>query len=312
MGMLSMRILPKMAVTIPFSSVVLAALCTTVLLSATIASQPAQARSTTYNLDIPAQSLNDALQAFALASQHKLLYSSGLVDGKRSPALKGQFTTEQAVKALLVGTNLRYEVTSDGLVLIRASDEAPAAPRTSTARAPLAEDSIGENSSAKEGKKNSSGEFRVAQVDQNMVGPQAVSNANSGKKEEGLAEIIVTAQKREERLIDVPISIKALTGDDLTKLNANTSLDDLKFDVPGLSIAATGDSRSIEIRGVSNTSAGTWSNIGMYLDEATVTSASVFQLNLSSYDLERVEVLRGPQGHALWRRILRWNNPLHR
>ena len=57
----------------------------------------AQATTATYNLDIPAQSLNDALQALALASQHKLLYSSELVDGKIAPAIKGEFTTEQAV-----------------------------------------------------------------------------------------------------------------------------------------------------------------------------------------------------------------------
>src|SRR6185437_1648812 len=105
--------------------VLLTALCTTLLLGTAIAAPPAQARTVTYNLDIPAQSLNDALQALALVSKHKLLYSSELVDGKRSPALKGQFTTDQAVKALLSGTQLSFEVTSDGLVLIRAVDPPP-------------------------------------------------------------------------------------------------------------------------------------------------------------------------------------------
>ena len=106
-------------------SAVLAALCTTLLLGTTIASPPAEARSTTYNLDIPSQSLKDALQALALASQHKLLYSADLVEGRKSPKLKGEFTTEQAVKVLLSGTDLKYEVTSDGFVLIRATDPLP-------------------------------------------------------------------------------------------------------------------------------------------------------------------------------------------
>jgi iron complex outermembrane recepter protein len=101
----------------------LAALCTTMVLSTTVAAPPAEARNVTYDLDIPSQSLNDALQALALASQHKLLYSSELVDGKTSPAIKGRFTTEQAVKALLSGSNLTCEVTSDGLVLIRAAGD---------------------------------------------------------------------------------------------------------------------------------------------------------------------------------------------
>src|ERR1700693_5565056 len=124
MGMPSMRIL-KMMTKAGLCSALVSALCTTLLLGTTVAAPPAEARSVTYNLDIPAQSLNDALQAFALASQHKLLYSSELVDGKRSSALKGQFTTEQAVTALLSGTHLSYEVTSDGLVLIRAADPLP-------------------------------------------------------------------------------------------------------------------------------------------------------------------------------------------
>ncbi len=106
-------------------SAVLAALCMTLLPGTTIAAPPAEARSTTYNLDIPSQSLKDALQALALASQHKLLYSADLVEGRKSPKLKGEFTTEQAVKVLLSGTDLKYEVTSDGFLLIRATDPLP-------------------------------------------------------------------------------------------------------------------------------------------------------------------------------------------
>jgi iron complex outermembrane recepter protein len=140
MGIPSMRIL-KTAAEARLCSVLLSALCTTLSLGTTIAAQPAQARSVTYNLDIPTQSLNDALQAFALASQHKLLYSSDLVNGKISPALKGQFTTEQAVKALLFGSHLNYEVTSDGLVLIRASDPPP-----TTNSAPLTQSAPGDES----------------------------------------------------------------------------------------------------------------------------------------------------------------------
>src|ERR1700683_3625046 len=116
-----MRIL-KMAAEARLYVLILTTLFTTPFLGTAFAAPPAQSRSVTYNLDIPAQNLKDALQALALASQHKLLYSSELVDGKRSAALKGQFTAEQAVKALLSGTHLSYEVTSDGLVLIRASD----------------------------------------------------------------------------------------------------------------------------------------------------------------------------------------------
>lgn len=98
--------------------------CACLFLTATFAIA-ADVRSTTYQLDIPAQSLGDALQTLALASQHKLLYDTILVKGKSSPALKGDFTTEEAVRKLLSGTDLDYEVTEDGLVLIRPAGAPP-------------------------------------------------------------------------------------------------------------------------------------------------------------------------------------------
>jgi outer membrane receptor protein involved in Fe transport len=97
----------------------LAALVCTIALAAAAGAQTA--RSATYDIDIPAESLRDALQTLALAVHHKLLYSSELVEGKGSPALKGTFTAEEALKKLLDGTHLSYQVTADGLVLIRAA-----------------------------------------------------------------------------------------------------------------------------------------------------------------------------------------------
>src|SRR5690606_6476234 len=110
-----------------------------------------------------------------------------------------------------------------------------------------------------------------------------------------LEEIVVTAQKREERLIDVPISIVAMGADELQKRKI-FAIDDLSLAVPGLLVASSGGiQRRIMIRGVSNVF-GSSSLIGLYLDEASVTSTPDNQLDLPTYDLERVEVLRGPQG----------------
>src|SRR5262245_5666863 len=69
------------------------------------------ARSPSYTLDIPAGDLNSALQELALASHHKLFYKAELVEGKTAPALKGEYTAEQAVEKLLSGTNLVWEIT---------------------------------------------------------------------------------------------------------------------------------------------------------------------------------------------------------
>lgn len=110
-----------------------------------------------------------------------------------------------------------------------------------------------------------------------------------------LEGIVVTAQKRDERAFDVPISIVAMGADELQKRKI-TSLDDLSSAVPGLAIQSTGGvQRRIMLRGISNVF-GNSSLIGLYLDEASVTSGPTSQLDLRTYDLERIEVLRGPQG----------------
>jgi iron complex outermembrane recepter protein len=301
MGTPSMRTF-KMAAEGRLCVVLLSALCTTLLLGTTLAAQPAQARGVTYNLDIPAQSLNDALQAFALASQHKLLYSSDLVNGKRSPALKGPFTTEQAVKALLVGTNLNYEVTSDGLVLIRAADEPS---RSGAAPAATSDDPAGEDSTAKEGKNSSSGEFRLAQVDQgasaNSISVTKDSVRVPQKQSDQLEEVVVTAQKRDERLIDTPQSVSVLSAKDIAKLGA-TQFSDFANTVPGLSFNTGGaGATNVTLRGVT-TGADVNVTVGTYVDEVPYGISGAFAQNTYSsldvglFDIDRIEVLRGPQG----------------
>lgn len=110
-----------------------------------------------------------------------------------------------------------------------------------------------------------------------------------------LEEVIVTAQKREQKLIDVPISIVALGSKEL-KERMITNMEDLGLAVPGLAIQDSGPSqRRIFLRGIGNSS-GSSSLIGLYLDEVSVTGVPYAQIDLRSYDLERVEVLRGPQG----------------
>lgn len=111
-----------------------------------------------------------------------------------------------------------------------------------------------------------------------------------------LEEVVVTAQKREERLIDVPISIAAVSSDELEKRQI-TSLEDLPQVVPDLAYNSIGNNHYFEIRGVSNL-VGNAPLVGIYIDEADVTlgGAAATQINPTVYDMERVEVLRGPQG----------------
>jgi iron complex outermembrane recepter protein len=118
-----------------------------------------------------------------------------------------------------------------------------------------------------------------------------------------IAEIVVTATRRSENLQDVPIAITAITAETLTQLNVQT-FDDLVKYLPNVSTASKGPGiNEIYMRGLSTTQGGaqgggginSFPNVAVYLDDQ---SAQLPSRNLDVYaaDLERVEVLEGPQG----------------
>lgn len=113
-----------------------------------------------------------------------------------------------------------------------------------------------------------------------------------------LEEVVVTAQKREQSLQDTPIAISAFNSQQLEELNI-TSLDDLNGYVPSFQappFAASSASPTISIRGMGNIDVQTTKDgtVGVYLDG--VALGRVTGLSLDVADLERIEVLRGPQG----------------
>jgi len=119
----------------------------------------------------------------------------------------------------------------------------------------------------------------------------------------GLEEVIVTAERRSENLQDVPIAIQAITGEALQQLNIDTFDDVLKY-LPNVTAAGAGPGQSnIYMRGLSvgpgtiqgYGAVGDFPNVAIYLDDQ---SAQVPGRNLDIYaaDIERIEVLEGPQG----------------
>lgn len=111
-----------------------------------------------------------------------------------------------------------------------------------------------------------------------------------------LEEIVVTAQKREQRLIDVPMSITALGEEALSKAGIET-VKGLANVVPGLVVTERGPGAAgYFIRGIGNANGSQQPLASVYLDDADVTSSGAAQLDLRLVDLERVEVLKGPQG----------------
>jgi iron complex outermembrane receptor protein len=128
--------------------------------------------------------------------------------------------------------------------------------------------------------------------------PVAAQESSQALDTKTLEVVIVTAQRREEKLQDVPIAVTAVSHDMLARRNA-VDLSDLPGAVPGLSIAGfTGGNASnlVSIRGVAGQvlPIGAGQPVAIYLDDVYLSrpDAAFFGLD----DVERIEVLRGPQG----------------
>lgn len=117
--------------------------------------------------------------------------------------------------------------------------------------------------------------------------------------------LVVTAQKREENIQDVPISVTAFGAADLDARNV-ISFEEVARAVPGLQFENDVDIRTsrIRVRGITGggATAGTDSSVGVYIDEVYLGQAVA--ANTDIFDLERVEVLRGPQGTLFGRNTL--------
>jgi iron complex outermembrane recepter protein len=115
----------------------------------------------------------------------------------------------------------------------------------------------------------------------------------------GLEEIVVTANKlNAQKVLDIPASIQAISGDSLQSIGASGIMS-IAGEVPGLSIQdlGPGDKKYV-IRGINSTGDAT---TGVYYGEAVISGSNAddgggFESDIRLYDLNRVEVLRGPQG----------------
>jgi iron complex outermembrane recepter protein len=271
---------------------IVAALCCSVI-GLAVADQAKAA--ITKPTDIPAQGLGPALKELARDRGFQVVFRSEVVGDARTQGAHGELTTADALTQLLQGTRLAYKYLDSNTVTIltRAevqSDATGSADTRNTREGDLSGDH------AEEQKRNRP--FRLAQLDQATSGSQ-VANASEGKPTAGLEEIIVTAQKRgDERLQDVPVPVTVLSATALTD-NNQVRLQDYFSQVPGLSVSpqiAEGI-QTITIRGI-GTGYGTNPTVGLTLDDVPIGTSAIQTPppDFDPSDLERVEVLRGPQG----------------
>lgn len=132
--------------------------------------------------------------------------------------------------------------------------------------------------------------FAPAAFAQDTNAPEATATSDD--------EIIVTARRRDERLIDVPVAITAYSGDALAKAGA-IDITDIGQTTPNTTLEVsrgTNSTLSAFIRGVGQQDpvSGFEQGVGLYLDDVYLNRPQAAVLDI--YDVERIEILRGPQG----------------
>lgn len=243
-------------------------LCT--LTSAGIAT-PSYARAgnaneVSYKFDIVGQRLPEALRNYAQISGQEIIFTEDYFEGTKPVTLRGDYTAIDALDRLLQGTGLKYERSPSGAIMIRRAGEG-----NSSAKAVQDSSNTAEQNNSKDADKNDGSRFQELQ------------------------EIVVMAQKRSTALQETPISVTALSGEELQRAQI-TALADIKSRVPNFQMGDSGGFTQITVRGIgiSNFSALAEGAVAVNLNEVYV-SRPIAQ-GTSLYDISAIEVLRGPQG----------------
>jgi iron complex outermembrane recepter protein len=244
-------------------------------------------------LSIAAQPINDALNEFARQSGLQIFFlASEETKQLVSARVEGTLEPQEALAQLLANTGLGFrEIDKQTIAVVSTTEvEKPVADNRGVwlrdemriARVALTEDASS-SVTAQEGD-----------------GSQNSSDSQASSQDSMLEEVVVTAQKRVERLQDVPISISVLSGDTLDKSSVAGITEALNR-VPGVvaTVPGMGGGTQVTMRGVgaSGPLFNGASPVGYYFDSvpfAQIRNAVVPDSN--PYDLERIEVLRGPQG----------------
>lgn len=144
--------------------------------------------------------------------------------------------------------------------------------------------------------------FASSMVSDRAIAQEASADAETSDSASRSTEIIVTAQRREERIQDVPISITAVTSEDISRRGLVNAEDYLRG-MPGVNYVEGGQTGGIIIRGLETNPQGTAASgraVATYFGETPITGlqGGVDFNDIKLVDIERVEVLRGPQGTA--------------
>ena len=241
--------------------------------------------------NLPRQQVENALLGFSEQAHVQVLTASTSIPDRLAAEVTGRMRVRLALESILRGTGLAYAVVNDNTIAIQTAISpggAAIAPGAPPVGSPV---------------------VLAASNPRAMPAPPDTAPEGVREKQRGVVrradpdaieEIVVTATKRGEATIQsLPLSISALSGEQLAEAGA-TTFAEWSHSVPGLVFQdqGPGDKRYI-IRGVQSIGAPT---VGVYLDNAVISGwnseddGGGKNIDIRLYDMERIEVLRGPQG----------------
>lgn len=277
------------------ASLIATAVCFSILGIARAQDTPAAMRKPTH---IPAQDLGTALRTVAQERELYVIFAAQDVQSLRTSGANGTLTADETFQQLLRGSGLVYRFVDAKTVMILPESAARAGANANIATVEDPAAVLEHTAKEAQGAESPGSGFPVARAGQGGASPDdSVRRKTSDSEPAQLAEIVVTATKRAERLSDVPIAVQATTAEDLYELGAH-DFEDYSRTLAGVQSMEVGPGRDqIFMRGVAAPQGyiGMESAVGVYLDDVPI-SEGMSQPDLNLYDIDRVEVLRGPQG----------------
>ena len=222
------------------------------------AASPVVCAADTFDFDVPQQPANTALTAFAQQAGISVLFQFDAVSGLTANPLVGNHTVAEGVKILLQGLGLKANLKAGRLTVRVAKKRALAANE-----------------------------------------PKALAAQESSGDRAGLEQIVVTARFREENLQEVPLAVSAFTADTLAANGATSVLDVARW-APNVTLDALGQgfgptvAANVRGLGYGDFKATSEPTVTFYVDDVVLARPTGAIMDL--LDLDRVEVLRGPQG----------------
>jgi len=234
----------------------------------------AQERDRRYEFHIDERTLSAALDALARQANVLVLYPYELAGVTEPHSVSGKYTIREAYEVLLRGTDFSGGLTDSGVLTI--------ARRTTDTQ--------------NEGEPMPNKKSRTASIFAFIGSALAAHQSQAQTVDTGdiaLEEVIVTAQRRAERLQSVPVSVNVTTGDTLQERGIAT-LQDLSESMPNLKIATGPASDQLHIRGTgSGFNPGFEQSVATFVDGVYRNRSR--SMRVAMLDIDRIEVLKGPQ-----------------